>query len=191
MSEAPAGSAAPATPAKPGPKFGLGSIVAHPAFGRGRIVAYEADGYVILFKGADTKHVSFGFENLKGEELAGDPQVDRIKQAMREVLNDYGWLDVDLEMGQRWVGGTMKLIPGKETTQAKDIPLDAFFKKLIGVREKLRVLEQKINNHPKLTDEEKLELEGYITRSYGSLTSFNALFAEKESYFKGQTGKGE
>jgi hypothetical protein len=64
-----------------------------------------------------------------------------------------------------------------------------FFKKLIGVREKLRVLEQKINNHPTLASEEKIELEGYITRCYGSLTTFNVLFAAKESQFHGQTGK--
>jgi superoxide dismutase len=106
------------------------------------------------------------------------------------VLGDNGWVDIDTEMSKRWVGGTMRLIPGKEDTQSRDVPLDMFFKKIIGVRDRLRVLEQKINQHPTLTPEDKVELEGYITRSYGSLTTFNLLFAAKESQFKGQ-GKEE
>jgi superoxide dismutase len=77
------------------------------------------------------------------------------------------------------------MTPGKEDTQAKEIPIEVFIKKIIGVREKLRVLEQKINNHPNLDAADKLELQGYITRSYGSLTTFNALFADKVSHFVG------
>ena len=78
------------------------------------------------------------------------------------------------------------MIPGKPEVQAKEIPLEMFFKKVIGIRDKLRVLEQKINAHPVLTPEEKLELDGYITRCYGSLTTFNVLFNTKESQFRGQ-----
>jgi hypothetical protein len=109
---------------------------------------------------------------------------------MREVLGDYGWTDVDLEVGKRWIGGTLKLVPGKEDTQAKEIPIEVFIKKIIGVREKLRVLEQKINNNANLDAADKLEIQGYITRCYGSLTTFNALFADKSSYFVG-SGSGE
>ena len=87
----------------------------------------------------------------------------------------HGWLDVDLELGKRWVGGTLRLIPWKEGTAPKDVPLEAFFKKIIGIRDRLRVLEQKLNSHPTLTAEEKLELQGYISRCYGSLTTFNVL----------------
>jgi hypothetical protein len=117
---------------------------------------------------------------------AGDPQLDLVKQAVREVLGDYGWLDIDLELAKRWTGGTVKLIPGKTETQAKEVPIEMFFKKLIGIRDKLRVLEQKINAHPVLTPEEKLEFDGYITRCYGSLTTFNVLFIAKEAQFRGQ-----
>jgi hypothetical protein len=84
----------------------------------------------------------------------------------------------------------MELIPGKEDTQPKEIPIEAFIKKIIGVREKLRVLEQKINNHPNLDAADKLALQSYPTRSYGSLTTFNALFADKVSHFVG-SGTGE
>jgi len=171
------------------PRFGLGSSVNHPHFGRGRIVAYEGDDYVVLFKGGEAKRVQFTFEALTLDQPSGDPETDRIRAAVREVLGEHGWLDIDLELGKRWTGGTLRLIPGKEDTQPKDIPIEAFFKKLISLRDKLRVLEQKINAHPTLTPEEKLDLDGYITRCYGSMTTFNALFTSKEGQFKGQSEK--
>jgi hypothetical protein len=176
-----------ANPAKPA--IGLGAVVNHPIFGRGKIVSYEGPDYVVLFKGGETKRVAYTFDAMKPETSAGDVETERIKHAMREVLGDYGWLDVDLELGKRWTGGTLKLIPGKEDTQSKEVPIEMFFKKIIGIRDKLRVLEQKVNAHPGLTPEDKIEMEGYITRCYGSLTTFNALFASKESQFRGQSEK--
>lgn len=167
------------------PRFGLGALVTHPMFGTGRVVAFEGHAYVMVFKGGDTKRVSFAYEGLQAAGEAGDPALDQIKQAVLEVLGDHGWVDVEIELARRWSGGKVVLVPGKADTQSKDIPLEAFFKKLIGVREKLRVLEQKINNHPSLNSGEKLELEAYITRCYGSLTSFNVLFSSKEGQFKG------
>jgi hypothetical protein len=161
-------------------------VVRHVQFGSGRIVSYEGDAYVILFRGGETRRVAFTFPDLQAEAAAGDPDTDRLKQAVREVLGDYGWIDVDLELAKRWVGGTLRLIPGKETTQAKDVPLETFFKKIIGIRDRLRALEQKLNSHPALAPEEKLELQGYISRCYGSLTTFNVLFGTPESQFKGQ-----
>ena len=168
------------------PRFGLGTIVKHRDFGRGRVVAYDENRYVIVFPGGEAKLVAFSFEGLDAQDGAGDPELDRITQAVRAVLGDHGWLDVDLELGRRWVGGTMRLVPGKDDQQAKDVPVDVFFRKLIGVRDRLRVLEQKLNSHPTLSGEEKLELQGYITRCYGSLTTFNVLFADRASWFVGQ-----
>jgi hypothetical protein len=175
------------TPPSPRPRFGVGSLIRHAHFGSGRIVSYEGDAYVVLFRGGETRRVAFTFPDMKPEGSAGDPDLDRVKQAVREVLGDYGWLDVDLELGKRWVGGTLRLVPGKEGTQAKEVPIEAFFKKIIGIRDRLRVLEQKLNSHPTLSPEEKLELQGYISRCYGSLTTFNALFAADQSQFKGQS----
>ncbi|MCZ7644203.1 MAG: hypothetical protein M5U26_02800 [Planctomycetota bacterium] len=173
--------------AAPAPRIGIGALVQHGMFGRGRILDYDGGDYVVVFKGGEVKRVAFAFEGLKPEAGPGDPDLDRVRRAVREALGEHGWIDAELELGRRWSGGTLKLIPGKEDTQPKEVPLEQFFSKLIGVREKLRVLEQKINNHPGLSAEDKLELQGYITRSYGSLTSFNALFADKSSYFKGQS----
>jgi hypothetical protein len=174
----------------PAPKLGIGTLVSHPAFGTGKVLAYEGTDYVVVFKGGDVKHVAFTYEPMQAAGPKGAPQLDLMKQAVREVLGDNGWVDIDNEMSKRWIGGTLRLIPGKEDTQSRDVPMEMFFKKIIGIRDRLRVLEQKINQHPTLTPEDKVELEGYITRSYGSLTTFNLLFAAKESQFKGQ-GKDE
>jgi len=88
-------------------------------------------------------------------------------------------------LANKWEGGTMKLVPGKSDVQGKDIPIDTFFHKIVMVRDKLRVMEQKLNAHPKLTDAEKVEMQSYITRIYGSLTSFNLMFRDKEDFFVG------
>lgn len=178
----------------PRPRIGLEVPVDHAQFGRGRVLAYEGERYVVVFPGGEVRKVAFGFEGMtpaaEAGGDAGDPELDRLKQAVREVLGETGWLDAERELGSRWRGGTLRLVPGKEGAQPKDVPLETFFGKVIGIREKLRVLEQKINNHPSLADEEKLELEGYVTRCYGSLTTFNALFATKESHLRGQGKSG-
>ena len=110
---------------------------------------------------------------------------DTFRQVLREVLLDeLGVRDVD--MGDRWSGGELVLVPGREGIQEKRIPIDAFFKKIVMVRDKLRVLEQKINGHKGLSDEEKVQLQQYITGCYGSLTTFNVLFRTKEDQFSGQ-----
>ena len=96
-----------------------------------------------------------------------------VKAALREVLEE--------EAGY----GRYPLKPADAQLQGKEVPLDAFFKKIVAVREKLRVLEQKINNHPKLDHEDKLELHQLISRAYGSLTTFNVLFRDDDDHFVG------
>ena len=116
-----------------------------------------------------------------------DPMYFDEPHAVREVLGEHGWIDVDLELAPRWAGGTLRMIPGKADVQPKDVPIEAFFKKIVAIRDRLRVLEQKVNAHATLAAEEKLELQGYITRCYGSLTTFNVLFASEGSTLRGES----
>jgi hypothetical protein len=112
-----------------------------------------------------------------------DEDLRKIVQAVRAVFN--AEQSVSGTIGDRWAGGQLVLKPGKAGTQEKTVPIEVFFRKIIGVRERLRVLEQRINNHPKLSDEDRLQLQDYITRIYGTLTTFNVLFADPEDRFVG------
>jgi hypothetical protein len=126
----------------------------------------------------------------KNEERDFTPtmHVDEFREMVREVLDQELGLS-ETRLGGRWEGGTLVLQPGDPSNKAKEIPLGDFFHKLVMVRDRLRVLEAKINGHAKLNDEDKVELQQYVTRIYGSLTSFNILFKEKDDQFRGTGGR--
>jgi hypothetical protein len=94
----------------------------------------------------------------------------------------------DVALAPRWEGGRITLVPGNDS-QSKEIPLDSLFHKVVMIRDRLRTLEQKLNAHPKLTDAEKVDLQQYITRCYGSLTTFNILFRDKGDQFRGDSSE--
>jgi hypothetical protein len=109
-----------------------------------------------------------------------------VRNAVKDELAPV--LDEPVELGNRWSGGKIEIWPRDPSAGAKEIAIDVFFHKIVMVRDRLRVLEQQINGHAKLTDEEKVHLQQYVTRCYGSLTTFNALFRNKEDHFVGASG---
>ncbi len=113
--------------------------------------------------------------------------MEDIKKLLFEIIEEE-FTPKPIPIGKRWANGTMTLKPGNDS-QSKDIPLEILFKKVIGIREALRVLEQKINAHDALTLEDKLSFQAYITKCYGSLTTFNVLFKEDKDKFVGAGGK--
>jgi hypothetical protein len=124
-----------------------------------------------------------------GEDaMLDDEDLRKIMQMFRAALN--AEQSVTGEIGDRWRGGQLVLRPGKPGLQEKVVPIDAFFRKIVNVRDRLRVLEQRINGHPKLDDADRLQLQDYVTRIYGSLTTFNLLFADPADQFVG-TGRKE
>jgi hypothetical protein len=110
-----------------------------------------------------------------------------LKQALRDVLDEQGASDPP--MAKKFRGGTLQLRPADSSLQPREIPIEEFFKKVVRVRDQLRVLEQKVNGHDGLSAEDKKVLQAYVTRAYGTLTSFNLLFQERDDQFRGQKSK--
>ena len=136
------------------------------------------------------------YEKLRGiireeiTEKAGKIDLEKIIGQLREIikeeLTEAGFRHTELELGEKWLGGELILKPNSKDLQEKSIPMEKFFHKIVTIREKLRVLEAKLNSNPKLTDEDKVELQQYITKIYGTLTTFNLLFKKKTSWFVGE-----
>ncbi|MCU0692099.1 MAG: hypothetical protein MUF54_11915 [Polyangiaceae bacterium] len=115
---------------------------------------------------------------------------EEFRTVLREVLREELGVG-DTELGARWAGGEVILKPGREGVAEKRMPIESLFHKIVMIRDKLRVLEQRINSHTKLSDEEKVAMQQYVTQCYGTLTTFNVLFATRDDAFKGQRGKDD
>ncbi len=167
-----------------------GTKVDHERYGEGVITESNISGFTVIFERSgkmEFSRMNDEFEILEegdGEapSLEGK-SVDELVGLLKNVLEDYNGLSEIVELGDKWQGGTMTLNPANPDLQSKEIPIEQFFHKIVMVRDRLRVLEQNINSHDKLSDEEKVHMQQYITRSYGSLTTFNVLFKNKEDQF--------
>lgn len=168
--------------------LGVGSRVRHPAFGDGVIVKIHVAAYDVVFMIHGMKSVGKDYDGWEIiEAIATDEEVsfNAAEKALVKILRSYNAIGETVELGHRWDGGTLILKPGEEGLAAKEMPIDTFFHKIVMVRDRLRVMEQRINASS-MTDEEKVNLQQYITRIYGSLTSFNVLFRNKADHFSGQ-----
>ena len=170
----------------------LGQRVRHPQYGTGTVKAINEVAADIAFDDGSKRPVSPEAAGL--EPADAQVTVQGLSVPLKQFISDT--LDVAVaklglqkpdvvveKLGLRWHGGKVVLHPSDPTLQTKEVPLETFFHKIVMVRNQLRVLEQKINAHEKLDDAEKVEMQQYITRCYGSLTTFNILFKEKEDQF--------
>ncbi len=167
-----------------------GDLVRHERHGIGRIDATAGTGAAVActvyFPRLD-KAASVPEEELQVLSEAETTAYEMLKLAVYEVRAEE---IPGVELGARWKGGEMVFKPADPNLAAKSIPLETFFHKIVMVRDRLRVMEAQINGHKVLTDQEKVDLQQYITRIYGSLTTFNVLFKDKEHHFVGQKGEG-
>jgi len=107
------------------------------------------------------------------------------------ILRRWGGFGETVPLGDRWQGGILILQPADKSQKPKEIPIEVLFHKIVMLRDRLRVLEQQLNGSKQLSEEEKINLQQYITRIYGSLTTFNVLFKNKEHWFIGEKGAKE
>ena len=177
----------------------LGAKINHPSYGEGVIFSQDGDFWRVYFQEHGEKEFNKSFEGWDMvEEGLEDGTVDfsDMTSAIEQVFEEHIYRieqyvePSPIELGDRWEGGTVTLQPADQDLQAKDIPMETFFHKIIMVRDRLRVMEQQINAQNKLSDEDKINLQQYITRIYGSLTTFNVLFKTKSDQFRG-AGKQE
>jgi hypothetical protein len=173
--------------------LGVGSRVRHADFGDGVVINLKSSSYTITFVQHGTKVIKLNapLEIIEAVELDNDfVSLFDVEQSLTKILQK--WLDASetVPLGDKWKGGKMILKPGRSDLSSKEMTIDSFFHKIVMTRDRLRVLEQRINAS-KLDDEEKVNMQQYITKIYGSMTSFNLLFKHNEDYFVGEKTTGE
>ena len=176
--------------------LGIGTRLQHTIHGPGVIVGIRYATYLISFIHHGIIEIDKTDQNLDdsqpenvSEEIETNSNVER---SLLKILRLWGDISEVVPLGERWIGGTMLLQPKDNSLKPKEIPVDVFFHKIVMARDRLRVLEQNINSNKNLSDEEKVNLQQYITRIYGSFTTFNVLFKNKEHWFVGEKpGKDE
>lgn len=169
----------------------IGTRVKHPVYGEGLISKSHLTVYEIYFERGGKVELTKYNPDLKILDVPENAprtglSLPEVEEAIAFVLDKYQGLSYAVKMADKWKDGVLEMKPGNPALQTKEIPIDVFFHKIVMLRDRLRVLEQNINTHPKLDDNDRVQMQQYITRAYGSLTTFNVLFAEKDDYFVGQ-----
>lgn len=175
--------------------LGIGTRLQHTHHGQGVITGVRYATYLITFLNHGTKEIDKNDPNL--DEIIPDNVTEEIEtnsemeKSLLKILRLWNGFSEIVPLGDKWKGGTMILQPADKSQKPKEIPVDVFFHKIVMLRDRLRVLEQQVNAHKQLSDEDKVNLQQYITRIYGTLTTFNVLFRNKEQWFVGEKGSAE
>ncbi len=176
--------------------LGIGTRLQHTLYGPGVVVGIKYATYLISFINHGIKEID-KTDNKLDEIIPENVSLEiettsEVERSLLKILRLWGGITENVPLGEKWHNGTMLLQPADKSLKPKEIPIDDFFHKVIMLRDRLRVLEQNINSNKNLSDEEKVNIQQYITRCYGSLTTFNVLFKNKEDWFVGdKSNKGD
>ncbi|UMY64616.1 MULTISPECIES: hypothetical protein [unclassified Flavobacterium] len=171
--------------------LGIGSRIQHPEYGKGVITNVSTKEYWVTFieNGLETIPLDDEFETIEAAENEVDTiSLYDVERTLKDVLRRWSGVTELVPMDDKWKGGMMTLKPGRAGLTSKDVPIDTFFHKIVMTRDRLRVMEQKINAS-NLDAQDKVELQQYITKIYGTLTTFNVLFKSQNDYFVGEKTK--
>jgi len=175
-------------------KLGIGTRLQHTQHGPGVIVVVKYATYLISFIHQGIVEVNKDdtqLDEIIPENVTSELETtSEVEKSLLQILRQWNGFGEVVPLGDRWKGGTMLLQPADKSQKAKEVPIEAFFHKIVMARDRLRVLEQNINSHKGLSDEDKVNLQQYITRIYGSFTTFNVLFKDKENWFTGEKSDG-
>lgn len=167
--------------------LGVGSRVKHPSFGNGVVVRLNKRSYDICFMDSGVRQVlkEAPMEVIERIEPEFTVSFSEAEDALIKILRAFSDITELVPLGEKWKNGLMILKPGDSSLKEKEVPVETFFHKIVMLRDRLRVMEQRINAHKLLSDEDKIDLQQYITRIYGSLTTFNILFKYQTDAFVG------
>lgn len=172
--------------------LGIGSRIAHKELGKGVVTNVTSKHYWVTFieNGLETIAIDSDFETIEAvEEEVDTVSFSEVEQSLISILKRWSDASSITPIADKWKGGNLVLESGDGKLSNKEMPIDIFFHKIVMVRDRIRVMEQKINATKNLDDHEKVDLQQYITRIYGSLTSFNVLFKSKSDQFIGERSK--
>ncbi|MEA1785278.1 hypothetical protein U1E44_04175 [Arenibacter sp. GZD96] len=172
--------------------LGIGSRIDHKEYGKGVVTNVTSKHYWVTFitHGLETIPIDADFEVIEVLEDEVDTiSFSEVEQSLISILRRWSDTSQVTPIADKWKGGSLVLKPGNANLTDKEIPIDTFFHKIVMVRDRIRVMEQKINSSSALDDQDKIELQQYITRIYGSLTTFNVLFKNQSDHFVGEKTK--
>ena len=172
--------------------LGIGSRIDHNALGKGVVTNVTSKHYWVTFidNGIETIDLDADFEVIEAVQDEVDTvSFSEVEQSLISILRRWSDTSSVTAIADKWKGGNLVLAPKDSSVSTKEIPINTFFHKIVMVRDRIRVMEQKINASKNLDDQEKVDLQQYITRIYGSLTTFNVLFKNQSDHFVGERSK--